>query len=82
MSDLFCQFLLALRLSAKILSAKNINSKYEVLNPFCLLVQVPFFGTILGRFSQRNFKIFRRRPAMIPNIFTQPPPPQPYGPGK
>ena len=31
-----------------------------------------FFGTVLGHFSQCNFKIFHRCPTMVTDIFTQP----------
>ena len=36
------------------------------------LDQVLFFGTVLGHFSQCNFKIFHRCPTMVTDIFTQP----------
>ena len=39
------------------------------------LVQILFFGTVLERFSPCNFKIFRRQPTMVADIFTQPPSP-------
>ena len=35
------------------------------------LAQIPFLGTVLGHFSQGNFNIFRRRPAMVAETFTQ-----------
>ena len=41
---------------------------------FCVifsLVQISFFGTVLGRFFQCNYKIFCRRPNMAANTFTQ-----------
>ena len=43
------------------------------------LVQVLVYGTVLGHFGQCNFKIFRRWPTMLADIFTQhtPPPPPP-----
>ena len=33
-----------------------------------------FFGTVLGSYSQGNFKFFCCRPTMVVNIFTQSPP--------
>ena len=45
------------------------------------LVQILFFGTALGRFNQCfsfvSF-VFRRRPNMVADIFTQPPSPLPH----
>ena len=35
------------------------------------LVQISFFGTVLGYFSWCNFKIFHRRRTMVADIFTQ-----------
>ena len=37
------------------------------------LVYISFFGTVLGRFSQCNFKTFCRQPTMVGDIFTQSP---------
>ena len=36
------------------------------------LVQISFFGTILGHFSQCYFKIFRRRPTLVPTLLLSP----------
>ena len=35
------------------------------------LVEISFFGAVLGHFIQCNLKIFRRRPTMVADIFTQ-----------
>ena len=35
------------------------------------LVQILFFGTVLGYFSQCNFKICRHQPTMVDDILTQ-----------
>ena len=50
------------------------------------LVQILFFGTVLGHFSQCNLKIFRHRPTMVADNLTQHPAPPShiiasYGPG-
>ena len=37
------------------------------------LVQSSFFATVLGYFSQCNFKVFRQQPTMVANVFTRPP---------
>ena len=37
------------------------------------LVQISFFWIVLGHFSQGNFKIFHYQPAMVADLFTQPP---------
>ena len=51
---------------------ENLKLKYEVLNH---LFSSPnfIFRTVLGCFSQCNFKFFHRRPTMATDIFTQVP---------
>ena len=46
------------------------------------LVQISFFGTVLGRFSQRNFEIFNCQASTVAITFTQPPPLHPTQPRK
>ena len=41
----------------------------------CFLVQISFFGAVLGHFSQCNFEICRQ-PNLVTDIFTHPLPPQ------
>ena len=56
MSDLFCQFLLALRLSARKPEIKNnLYSKYEILNHLYFDSNLFLEGTALGRFSHLFF---------------------------
>ena len=49
---------------------ENLKLIYKLLIIY-FLVQVLFFGTVLGHFSQCNFKIFHRCPTMVADIFTQ-----------
>ena len=59
----------------KLYARNNIlkkSSKYEILNHLYFGPNFDFWGTTLGRFSQGLFfSIFRRRPTMVVNIFTQ-----------
>ena len=62
----------------KTLHARNNIFKKIILNMrfwmIYILDQISFLGTTLGRFSQCFFYIFCRRPIMVADIFTQPPP--------
>ena len=49
------------------------NSKYEILNNLYFDSNFAFFGTAIGPFSQCFVLIFRRRPTIMTDIFTQPP---------
>ena len=59
----------------KLYARNNIlkkSSKYEILNHLYFGPNFVFWGTALGRFSRGVFfSIFRRRPTMVVNIFTQ-----------
>ena len=48
------------------------NFKYEILNHLYFGPSFVLWGTVLGRFSQCFFLIFRRRSTMVSDIFTQP----------
>ena len=49
------------------------NSKYEIINNLYFGSNFVFYGTAIGRFSQCFFLIFRRRPTIVADIFTQAP---------
>ena len=63
----------------KLFSRNNVFKKGITNMQFWIiyiLVQISFFGgLVLGCFSHHLFLVFYRRPTMVVDIFTQPPPP-------